>query len=281
MRGDREQLADASRILLSFTGIGLRLGGLETQGPEFVGSALRRGAPIFITDLTRSWGNRVDFESLARLLAPHFEGREVVSIGNSMGGFLSILATSYFPITTAIAFAPQFSVHPKIVPAEERWSRHRNAIDTWRFESLKPHFHRKTRYFVFFGGHRREAIHFSRFPMRANVRTFVFPGVGHDIASFMKDGKVLDDVIDGCLSGRFDLAETASRLAAAQPDIGGGTASGPAPGRRSMRTPFERSIWESTTVRHLRRAAGRTVAWFRRRLPLPRSPQEPPAPPAP
>lgn len=205
IRANRRALKKADRVLLSFTGGGHAMGGMRVQTLEFVGTASRQGAPIFITDLTRSWGNRLDFPRIADRLAPYLEGKEVVSLGNSMGGFLSILATSYLPIKTAIAMSPQFSVHPQIVPQERRWAKYRRTIDCFRYDSLEGHFQTGTKYYAFFGAARTEKVHYTKFPVCDNVAVMVFPGQGHSLAQWLHGQGQMDTIISACISGTFSL----------------------------------------------------------------------------
>lgn len=212
IRGNVEDLALAERVFLSFTGIGHKLGDIEVQKLEFVGSSSRRGVPIFFSDLNRTWGNGLDFEAIAARLAPYLEGREVVAIGNSMGGFLAILATSYLKIDTVIAFAPQFSVHPEVVPGEIRWTNHRAKITTWRYPSLEGHFHKGVRYYVFFGNEGREILHYSRFPVVPNLMCVICPRMRHTVATDLKARGLLDEVIAACVERRFTLANISGAM---------------------------------------------------------------------
>ena len=205
VRGNPDQIAQSSRILLSFTGIGQASGGIEVQNLEFVSTASNAGAPIFISDTTRSWGNRLDFELLQNVIAPYIEGRRLFSLGNSMGGFLCVLASSFFPIEAAISFGGQYSVHPRIVPDETRWRPHRNRIDNWRYESLSEHINSTTRYYLFYGDHHLEELHYSRYPRQPNVHCYIFPGRKHNLAGVMKRHGVLDYVVSACLEDRFEL----------------------------------------------------------------------------
>lgn len=211
VRADLAQLATAERILLTFPGIGQRFGA-EEQGLEFVGTASRQGAPLFVFDRARSWGNQIDFAALQQVLAPHLEGREVFTLGNSMGGFLAILATSFFKTRAAIAFAPQFSVHPEVMPDEKRWARHRAAIRQWRYRTAREHFHAGTTYYLFFGDHKVERRQYRPFPTSANVHRIIFPEEGHSIARILKEKGLLNEVIEACLDVRFTPALIAGRL---------------------------------------------------------------------
>jgi hypothetical protein len=121
----RQALSDerSGGVLLSFTGVGHAMGGIDVQQPEFFGAGRGFDNIIFVSDLTRSWGNHIDFPLLAERVAPFIAGRRVFCIGNSMGGFLAILASRYIEIEASISFAPQYSINPETAPWEDRWKK--------------------------------------------------------------------------------------------------------------------------------------------------------------
>ena len=100
-------------VLLSFTGIGHAMGVINVQRPEFVSTGIRMGRVIFISDLNRTWDNGLDFPRVAEVIAPYTRGSRVLAIGNSIGGFLSVIASNDLPIETSLSFASQFTVSPR------------------------------------------------------------------------------------------------------------------------------------------------------------------------
>jgi len=145
LRVSRSGDPDARVVTLCFTGLLQRMGAIGPE--EFLGSALLEGASaIFVTDKTRSWFNSVTAERVIELLAPHVAGKRINTLGNSMGGFGAIWITRYLPVSVALAFAPQYSMHPDIVPDETRWPVARAAISAWRYPSLEGHFVPQTDY---------------------------------------------------------------------------------------------------------------------------------------
>lgn len=197
---------DAARVLLCFTGIGHSLGAIPVQQDEFVGTALSYGVPVFIHDKTRSWGNSFSFEQLASILEPLCGGREMSAIGNSMGGFLAVAASSLLPLRRVVAFAPQFSVNPQVLPDERRWMEYRRNIVHYRLPSLEGCFERAEQYFLFSGDTPEEERHWRHFPARANVYNFVRPGTGHDAAVLFKTDGVLSRLISDCFGEELPSA---------------------------------------------------------------------------
>lgn len=191
----------ADRIVLCFTGVGHVMGEGErdAQGREFTGTALRYGTPVFLYDKERSWGSNLDFAQMAEVLAPVIKGREVVSVGNSMGAFLAIAATKHLPISRCFAFGPQFSVDPAVVPREKRWMKYRENIKEYRLSSLAGHFNDSCRYFIFSGATLRERRHWRNFPEAANIFSFILPDSDHDVASDLKASGRLTALLDVCM----------------------------------------------------------------------------------
>ncbi len=193
---------DARALVLCFTGIGHALGGIDIQRAEFVGTMATLGAAsAFVFDKTRSWGNRVDFARVADLVAPLAPGARILGLGNSMGGFNAILMSNFTAMETCVAFAPQFSVMPGVVPGEIRWRDYVAAIDGFRFPSLEGQFNDRTRYVTVNGDDAAERAHWSRFPARPNARHLVVRGQGHEAAAALKSAGVLGHFLAAAFAG--------------------------------------------------------------------------------
>jgi len=193
------------RVLLSFTGIGHEMGGIDLQKPEFYAIGAGFDNVVFVSDLTRSWGNALNFRRIQTELAPYVKGARLFTIGNSMGGFLAVLATAFFKVEATIALAAQYSVSPDIVPEETRWRAHRSGIKRFRFESLETAFNDTTRYYMFSGGNADEKVHWSRFPDQPNVHNIVLGQRGHHIAQYLKGQNVLSPLVTACVGDAFSV----------------------------------------------------------------------------
>jgi hypothetical protein len=185
-------------VFLCFTGVGGGVGGVQME--EFVGSTRLPGYfAVYITDKKRSWFNW-DVAPVLEVLRPYIEGKSVITIGNSMGGFGAIWMAGVLGNAHAcLSFAPQYSVHPEIVPAEKRWWNYREAIRDWRVPSLMHAFAPATRFWTFNGG--RDAEHWSKFPQGENLSHFLTRDAGHDVARTLKEAGVLSEVIRDCIEG--------------------------------------------------------------------------------
>lgn len=192
---------NSDQAVLCFMGVGHAMGGLDVQSEEFY-KISKNATTIFITDKERSWGNNLNFEELKRITAPYIKDRTIYALGNSMGGFLAILASRYFKFSSVVSFVPQFSVSKKIIPSENRWDKYVNRIDNWRFESLQGAFSKKTKYYILSGVNKKELKHLELFPTQDNVNMIIFndPKFSHRVAKVLKTQGVLYEVIRDCFS---------------------------------------------------------------------------------
>lgn len=204
LRISRSGDPDAQTVTLCFTGLVQQMGGI---GPEEFLASTRSGnaATIFVTDKTRSWFNALDAEHVVDLLAPHVAGQRINTLGNSMGGFGAIWITRYLPVSTALAFAPQFSMHPDIAPDETRWPVARANISSWRYPSLDGHFMPGTRY-VTISGATGDQVQWRLLPALSNARHYILGDADHSVAAALKRRGVLRDVIAAAFAGSDDLA---------------------------------------------------------------------------
>lgn len=206
----RIQVADLAeggtgRTLVSFTGVGHRLGGMDVQEPEFFRAGQGYDKVIFVSDLTRSWGNALDLPRLTAAVQDIAGDQQVDCIGNSMGGFLALLAPTFLPVRTTLAFAPQFSVHPDVVPWEPRWLPYRAQITDWRYPSLEGQFRPDSRYYVFMGGDKHDMRHAEMFPQLPNLTMTVMPMFDHKVARDLKTLGLLPGIVQHSFAGSFTL----------------------------------------------------------------------------
>lgn len=187
------------KCMVSFTGIGHSLGGIDLQSPEFTKSSTQYNK-LFIIDKNRSWGNAIDWQKLEKILHGHIQDADTTMLGNSMGGFLAILSAHRFNAKNVIAFAPQWSIDPDIVPTENRWWKYRKSINQIIYRDLSKSFNPKTQYDIFFGGGPEDAKHIQFFPGHLrNVNVNVIPGCDHNVAAYLKERGTLYSTIEACL----------------------------------------------------------------------------------
>jgi pimeloyl-ACP methyl ester carboxylesterase len=194
----RYQKGDTTTLVVSFTGVLHGMGDLPVD--EFRGST-RGHHGLFISDLSCSWYNSAGtaerIVDLVQKTRSQINADKVVTIGNSMGGFGAILFARLVEANTAIAFAPQFSVKPDLIPSENRWRALVARIDEWRFPTPLP-LRAKTHYFIFSGSEPCECEHARRFERARNVTKFIISG-GHGVAQGLKDTGQLGASVRACI----------------------------------------------------------------------------------
>ena len=208
--------AGSDKVLLSFTGIGHALGGIDFLRPEFRNASAGYAGIYFVSDMKRTWGNNLDFDLIRGVIEKASPGAKFDSLGNSMGGFLALLAPSILPIGVAMAFAPQFSVNRDIAPFENRWLNYRDAISHWKYPSLDGVWQDSTKYYAFIGSQGIDGQHADMFPDLENIVLTRLPGE-HNIAADLKSAGLLHEVIRQCSAGLYDRTALLTKLATPKP----------------------------------------------------------------
>jgi hypothetical protein len=205
---------DSNYATLCFTGVGHAFGGIDVQTEEFRRSS-QRSTSIYVIDKQRSWGNYIDFLELFRLIRPFLRGKTINALGNSMGGYIAILASQFIEMSVVVTFVPQYSVSKQIIPDEFRWDRYVNEIREWKYLSLQDSFNPGTRYYIIAGAGGDDDRHLKLFPKSSNIQRIFFTEskFDHDVAKILKEDEVLYDLIYDCFSGAAaqDISETYER----------------------------------------------------------------------
>lgn len=188
--------------VVSFTGIGFQMGGIQTE--EFrrsLSRADRRHTVTYVIDKAKSWFNTTGDEILATLVERTALAERVVTLGNSMGGFGAVLFAGLLPrCDRAIAFAPQFAISPTRMPeGEYRWPLLRAAIPAHRFEHALVHHVPGRRYQVFCGANSGlDRLHAELFKAEGgDAADVLLVGHGrHNIAADLKASGSLHALLD-------------------------------------------------------------------------------------
>lgn len=211
----------SSRLVVSFSGVGNKRH--EEPPLEFfrLAHGLPRGAGqganhvLFVTDESRSWMNTPGLaEAVAETVtetAARIDASRVVAIGNSMGASAALILASLMPVDTVVAFVPQFSVHPAIMPEETRWGYFRNRITAWPHPQTPDLAGRPTDVTVLHGTSADELAHVARFPAMASH--FLLPGQDHRLAQSLHARGLLAPIIANAIAGRHTRARDAVRAA--------------------------------------------------------------------
>lgn len=192
---------DGPFCVVNFIGVGHDHGGIDMQSEDFKRLGEHLGPRVFVFDKTRSWGNKIEIEKILEVIAPQMNGRRIVTLGVSMGGFLAVAHSQALGAETCIALAPQYSVNPDIVPHETRWESYTSRITDWKIPSLEGRFAPDCRFYCVFTGIIEEAEHMVRFPQADHVHRFCLPGQVHNTAAILAKVGLLYPFIQGCLDG--------------------------------------------------------------------------------
>jgi len=206
-------------LVVSFSGVGKDR--KVAPPPEFAGMASRNGENhvLFVIDESRSWLNA---PGMAEQLVTTIEdirdktgATRLVGLGNSMGATMLLLLSRMMDFDTILAFTPQYSVDPFVVPEETRWRPLRKNIGNFRFPAvdfLRPE---RTIYFILHGDKADELIHALRFPRQHRVTHMILPGYGHRLAAQLKTMNALSGIVNLAITGRhFRLRKKLNRLGA-------------------------------------------------------------------
>ncbi|MEL7280926.1 MAG: hypothetical protein AAFY35_16705 [Pseudomonadota bacterium] len=178
------------RLVVSFTGVGKP--DTREQSEEFVNTSHMGGRNhvLFVADTLRSWYNGPGvYEEILDLVESYkrtHKIQEVVTFGNSMGGYGAIIFAGALGAKSCLSFSAQYSADPKVVPEEERWMEYRGKIAHFTRPPMETTLSDECIYFVVHGGGDREKPHWSRFPRADNFNHYLADQVGHALGKKMK-----------------------------------------------------------------------------------------------
>lgn len=198
-------LGKSERLVVSFSGIGRDDGPIDYG---FANSASENGQHnvLFIADPKRSWLNANGLiEAITKRVlqfAADCKSTDLVSLGHSMGGFMALALPAFVPTRVAIGLSPQYSVHPDLVPTDNRWMNYRSKISNFVLRDLGETLNDVTRYYVFHGKHGREAPQRDLFPFASNIHQYVFPNTVHNVSQKLKNADLLKPVLKHAMNDR-------------------------------------------------------------------------------
>jgi hypothetical protein len=197
----------AKTCIISFTGVGHAMGGIDVQREEFIGSGLKNGSVFFITDKTRSWANAIDVKKIQTIFSDFGNFKDIVALGNSMGGTNALLLGPALGAQIIISFTPQYSVHPSIIPDLKRKNlmAYRNSILSWKYITAEALASSGVREYIFHGDTPLEALHSNKFKSKDNRVHLILNGCNHDVSMALKSAGILSAVIDLCIHGGSSL----------------------------------------------------------------------------
>lgn len=197
----------SDRLVVCFSGIGREP--TEVQPIEFAKTATGNGRDnvLFISDTRRSWLNAPGLiETIVReveALARETSAATICTLGHSMGGFMALVIPDFTKVDRAVAYAPQFSVHPDIAGDDLRWMEYRQYIEDFPIASVEAYLNDTTQYFVFHGRHPREAPQRDRFTPRHNLIHTILPNTVHNVPQKLKQMKLQEPVTEACFRNKI------------------------------------------------------------------------------
>lgn len=194
------------RNFRDFTGAGQGKSGAGKD--EFVSTASGGGDnyAVFVTDKRRSWYSRPGlFDKIVtevKRLADASGVEDIVTIGNSMGGFGAMAFADALGARVAIAFAPQASMDPSVIE-EKRWSKFRAEMDPNNYITISSAEDSKCLRFVVCGVRIPKDIrHANLIGKATGAHVFRIVGTGHAVAIHLKQAGILADLVGHMMEGR-------------------------------------------------------------------------------
>ncbi|WP_028029290.1 hypothetical protein [Gemmobacter nectariphilus] len=188
-------------LVIAFSSVGHDPG--RVPSPEFVATARGQDGrrALFVTDASRSWANAPGFEDVLTealaLMAARAPVTRIATIGLSMGGCSALVAAQVLPVDVVLAFSPQWSVAPGVVPGETRWARWTHALPKlrWPVAPLPVRGHA-----WLFHGAQDDLPHALRFPRQPGVDQVLFPDLDHSgLVPHLKARGALQGLLDAAM----------------------------------------------------------------------------------
>ncbi|MEM7470475.1 MAG: hypothetical protein AAF340_03920 [Pseudomonadota bacterium] len=186
-------------LMVSFTSVGRQRKNWPPK--EFVKMASQDGLNhvIAVTDISRSWMNgkgvarRIHSVISDYILANGIT--QVMALGSSMGAYCAMVLGRLMPLSRIIAFAPQYSVKPDIVPDEPRWWWFRKEIEDWPHPALDALPEAPAKIYMFHGDTEDEKRHWRRIGRAENLKHYIFAGSDHDFVARLKEASILHKLV--------------------------------------------------------------------------------------
>ena len=195
------------RLVVVFTGMKRGFGGAAMD--EFAASASCRGenGVLFVTDRRVTWFSAPGLwkrtVDLIRTVRDSEGAREVVSLGNSMGGYAAMLLARDMRLRRVIAFSPQVTMDRDIL-ADDRWPDVKARWGRLPVRDLSQTVAASgARYYVVAGRDCAEDMaHVHLLPEGDRMNRFLLPTSRHNPAGALKEAGLLHRVVAAMVRGR-------------------------------------------------------------------------------
>ncbi|MBJ2153794.1 glycosyltransferase 61 family protein [Paracoccus sp. IB05] len=184
----------------------------DPHQPWLLGRALKINVPILgLLAAERDWYRNADAQKMLSALqeAGFFQRfRRVVFIGTSMGAYAALALSVLVPGVEVVAFSPQSTLAPDLVPFEERYPGPTRACD-WQdlplrdaAESLAP---AARIWLIYDPFNRTDRLHANRLK-GDNIERVHFNFAGHRMLREFRQSEMLNELITGLVLGVMDRA---------------------------------------------------------------------------
>ena len=182
---------------------------------QFFHTATRMGQDhaLFICDPRNTWLNGEGL--LERIVAiidktvAAIKPAQIMALGSSMGGFMAMVMPKYTRIDKSLAFSPQFSVNPKIVPEENRWTDLAQSIGAFKLPSLRGQHQEGVEYIAVFPKKGVDAdLHVPLIEKTMAPRKYLVPRATHNVAGYLQENAMLSRFIEFVFDGKYYRART-------------------------------------------------------------------------
>ena len=175
----------SKHTVISFSSIGNTVEGVNA---EFYNLKNNGYNVIWVIDKNNSYFSAIDPQDIISQI----KTENVYTIGSSMGGFNAITFASLYNVKKVLAFAPQYSMDPNVVPWENRWPKQ---IKWKNFKYPKLTFNSWTDYTVIRGHKGADKRHTDMFPKQKNINIQQVYG-NHMVAENFKKAGTLYNLIN-------------------------------------------------------------------------------------
>lgn len=186
----------SKHTVVSFSSIGNTVQGVNA---EFYNLKNNGYNVIWVIDKTNSYFSNINQDDIIR----HIKTDKVYTIGSSMGGFNAILFANMYKVDKVLAFAPQYSMEPTIVPWEDRW---RKQVSRAKFKYPKLTFNSWTDYTIIRGHKGADKRHTDMFPKKKNINIQQVYG-NHMVAENFKKSGTLYTLINDYFLNDVDVTK--------------------------------------------------------------------------
>jgi pimeloyl-ACP methyl ester carboxylesterase len=139
--------------------------------------------------------------------------RRVITFGGSLGGFVALNFAAQFGAEAAITLSPQFSLNPKTMPSETRWSEHRGGVTEFPFDDVAGGVAPLRELYVLYDPRNPDMEHVRSIERVArNVVHLPVPFGGHPVTSVLLQGNTLDRVLRDVAAGNLNPADVRQSL---------------------------------------------------------------------